>query len=68
MKAAASRLLGMPEEKITEFKKGECKTREAGFVCTFEMSITFVDTPSKQELNKGYFFQTGEEWTMDLVG
>lgn len=68
MKAAASRLLQVPEAKITDFKKGTCKSREEGYVCDFEMYIAFGETPTRQALDKGYFFQSDETWVMELVG
>lgn len=68
MKAAASNLLEVSEEKITDFKKGECRSRDEGYVCTFEMYIAFAETPTKQALDKGYFFKSGEDWVMELVG
>lgn len=69
MKAAASRLLLVPEEKITQFTKGKCRTKDKGYICDFEMYIAFGETPSKQDLNEGYFFKSDDEvWVMELVG
>jgi len=68
MKAAASKLLQVREAKITEFTKGKCRSKDEGFVCDFEMYIAYGETPTKLDLNSGYFFESDDEWVMELVG
>ena len=67
MRAAASKLLQVSEDQITEFNKGACKAERDGFVCDFEMYIAFGETPSKQALDKGYFYKSEDEWVMELA-